>query len=187
MRKSLWTIALSLLLIPFGAILAEEPAPALDLDAQAVSWSVGSTVCGNVICTKNETCCSPSCSLCVPSGGACPDVICPDLAAEGLDLAEPVEKAGKACGSSTCGPGERCCNPECGLCAPAGGPCPLIGCPLKEGDSPVTGAEAELLWTSGRPCGPTTCDPGQVCCNESCGICTPPGGFCTQQICEPGG
>lgn len=146
MRKSLWTIALSLLLIPFGAILAEEPAPALDLDAQAVSWSVGSTVCGNA-----------------------------------------VEMAGKTCGSTTCGPGERCCNPECGLCAPAGGPCPLIGCPLKEGDSPVTGAEAELLWTSGRPCGPTTCDPGQVCCNESCGICTPPGGFCTQQICEPGG
>jgi hypothetical protein len=27
------------------------------------------------------------------------------------------------------------------------------------------------------------CDSGQVCCNESCGICTAPGGVCTQQAC----
>ena len=25
---------------------------------------------------------------------------------------------------------------------------------------------------------------GQVCCNESCGICALPGGACTQQICD---
>src|SRR5687767_14877860 len=34
-------------------------------------------------------------------------------------------------------------------------------------------------------CGPTTCAAGEECCNESCGICTPPGGFCTQQACAP--
>jgi hypothetical protein len=36
-------------------------------------------------------------------------------------------------------------------------------------------------------CGPKTCPAGQVCCNESCGICAEPGGFCTQQFCEPTG
>jgi len=35
------------------------------------------------------------------------------------------------------------------------------------------------------PCGPTVCRHNQECCNESCGICTPPGGVCTQQICAP--
>lgn len=33
------------------------------------------------------------------------------------------------------------------------------------------------------PCGNTTCTGGQVCCNASCGICTDPGMFCTQQAC----
>jgi hypothetical protein len=36
----------------------------------------------------------------------------------------------------------------------------------------------------GQACGPVDCPSGQVCCNESCGICTPPGGVCTQQACE---
>jgi hypothetical protein len=36
----------------------------------------------------------------------------------------------------------------------------------------------------GEACGPKTCPAGQVCCNQSCGICTPPGGVCTQQFCE---
>lgn len=38
-------------------------------------------------------------------------------------------------------------------------------------------------------CGPTVCTGGQVCCNESCGICTQPGGFCIDLYCgfvEPG-
>jgi hypothetical protein len=39
----------------------------------------------------------------------------------------------------------------------------------------------------GEACGDVTCPSGQVCCNESCGICTAPGGFCTEQFCEPGG
>jgi hypothetical protein len=38
----------------------------------------------------------------------------------------------------------------------------------------------------GRPvkCGPVTCANGQECCNESCGICTDPGGLCTMQVCS---
>jgi len=34
-------------------------------------------------------------------------------------------------------------------------------------------------------CGDGFCPGGQVCCNDSCGICTPPDGFCTMQACEP--
>lgn len=35
----------------------------------------------------------------------------------------------------------------------------------------------------GEACGPVNCAAGEVCCNFSCGICTQPGGFCTQQAC----
>ena len=35
----------------------------------------------------------------------------------------------------------------------------------------------------GTKCGNTLCPPDQVCCNASCGTCTPPGGTCSQQIC----
>lgn len=37
----------------------------------------------------------------------------------------------------------------------------------------------------GEACGSTTCDVDQVCCNESCGICSEVGGFCTAQYCGP--
>jgi hypothetical protein len=37
--------------------------------------------------------------------------------------------------------------------------------------------------TPGEPCGPKTCPAGEICCNESCGICTPPGGACIQLFC----
>jgi hypothetical protein len=37
----------------------------------------------------------------------------------------------------------------------------------------------------GTPCGPTTCPEGQVCCNESCGICTEPEGSCIEMFCGP--
>jgi len=35
----------------------------------------------------------------------------------------------------------------------------------------------------GNECGDTVCPAGKVCCNDSCGICTDPGGFCTLQYC----
>ncbi len=36
-----------------------------------------------------------------------------------------------------------------------------------------------------EPCGDHLCPEGQVCCNHSCGICTPPGGMCIQEFCAP--
>ena len=32
-------------------------------------------------------------------------------------------------------------------------------------------------------CGDNVCGSGEYCCNSSCGICAPEGGFCTQQVC----
>lgn len=37
----------------------------------------------------------------------------------------------------------------------------------------------------GEPCGDAVCGAGTYCCNASCGICAPEGGFCTQQVCPP--
>jgi hypothetical protein len=36
----------------------------------------------------------------------------------------------------------------------------------------------------GARCGSVVCDKGLECCNPSCGICVPPGGVCTMQVCE---
>lgn len=44
--------------------------------------------------------------------------------------------------------------------------------------------EATCVPFEGVTCGDTTCDTGQVCCNASCGICTPPDGACIQIACE---
>lgn len=52
--------------------------------------------------------------------------------------------------------------------------------------TPSTGEEAlEAVEPSplGPECGRTSCNVGDVCCNASCGICTPPDGMCTQQVC----
>lgn len=35
-----------------------------------------------------------------------------------------------------------------------------------------------------EPCNQKVCGHGQFCCNFSCSICAPDGGFCTQQVCE---
>jgi hypothetical protein len=44
-------------------------------------------------------------------------------------------------------------------------------------------------WPPGPPsgggrCGASVCGASEYCCNPSCGICAPDGGFCTQQVCE---
>lgn len=42
---------------------------------------------------------------------------------------------------------------------------------------------AAIAQTTSLMCGPNTCNVGQVCCNWSCGVCTPPGGTCNQEQC----
>jgi hypothetical protein len=36
---------------------------------------------------------------------------------------------------------------------------------------------------TGSSCGQNQCGPGEYCCNQSCGICAPVGGFCIQSVC----
>jgi hypothetical protein len=64
------------------------------------------------------------------------------------------------------------CHVVCPVKCHPGEMCPMIAC-LKvcpKSDGTVA-------------CGPTNCLSGEVCCNQSCGICTPAGGVCTQQMC----
>lgn len=46
------------------------------------------------------------------------------------------------------------------------------------------GAEEKQI-LGGGDCNETTCGAGEFCCNYSCSICAPQGGYCTQQICPP--
>ena len=63
------------------------------------------------------------------------------------------------------------CHVDCPKCNPTG-PCPLRPCVL-------------VCPPDVAPCGTTLCRNGDVCCNESCGICTPPGGACIDLYCAP--
>jgi hypothetical protein len=82
------------------------------------------------------------------------------------------------------------CDPENGG-ADCGGLCACSGAAVLCGpntffdDDPNVCACVPHDGGGGEACGATTCEDGMVCCNASCGICTEPGGFCTQQACEP--
>lgn len=43
--------------------------------------------------------------------------------------------------------------------------------------------EGEAQCLPATKCGPNVCGRGLVCCNESCGICTPPNGSCIMLFC----
>jgi hypothetical protein len=118
-----------------------------------------------------------------------------------VDECDCVPTPAVACGPSVCEPGQVCCNPSCGVGTAPGGACDLARCT----DPPPRPVDAGLdcsgiaalcvtgtVWSveacgcvPGEPCGTATCTGGQLCCNESCGICTEPDGACTQQLCEP--
>jgi len=75
-----------------------------------------------------------------------------------------------------CGVGTLCRYPG-GSCTEACNPCLCRA------------AGGVVVKSCGKPeppqsCGNTTCGEGTYCCNASCGICAPVGGFCTQQFCN---
>lgn len=90
---------------------------------------------------------------------------------------------GVSCGAVICEQGMICCNEGCGLCSPPGGVCPAIICPGVIGTSSPTPMPSSSP-PAGVSCGRNTCSSGEVCCNSSCGICTPPDGACIQLFCE---
>jgi hypothetical protein len=65
------------------------------------------------------------------------------------------------------------CRLECPECK-SGDPCPLRPCVME-------------CSQGHHKCGDNVCGKGEYCCNESCGICAPEGGSCTQQLCYPAG
>lgn len=83
----------------------------------------------------------------------CPTVLCNDQ-----------------CPEKRCPPGQTC---RTGVAFFSPG-CP--GCPVFVGCTSDQDPEVEV-------CGNKLCEPGEVCCNSSCGICTKPGGACTEQFC----
>lgn len=69
--------------------------------------------------------------------------------------------------------------------APSGDPAAPGGSAVAPPATVVTPAPEPAFILLARPCGANTCGPGTFCCNRSCGICAPLGGFCTQQVCAP--
>lgn len=81
------------------------------------------------------------------------------------------------------------CDPEAGgadcggICVPETNPCAAVLCPERS-ECVVEDGQAVCVPLGGERCGDTVCGPGRVCCNASCGICTPPGGACIQIVCD---
>jgi hypothetical protein len=126
--------------------------------------------CATVLCPAGTVCKKQgNHAVCVPPGNGNPcntDADCRLFAdyCTGCDCRALRQNAP----NPTCsGPGVRCfadpCMNKAAVCR--GGSCVVADAP------------------AGEACGPTTCAAGQVCCNASCGICTDPGMFCTQQAC----
>jgi len=62
-------------------------------------------------------------------------------------------------------------------------PCAAVTCSTNTFCNVINGKPVCLPISRQQKCGRAVCAPGHVCCNSSCGICTKPGGVCTQQIC----
>lgn len=75
------------------------------------------------------------------------------------------------------------CQPAAGGPDTAGDEAKLRAGPSLDAGTSGTGA---LDSAGGQKCGASSCEEGTVCCNASCGICTPPGGVCIQLACDPG-
>jgi len=59
-----------------------------------------------------------------------------------------------------------------------------LGCATKKQPPPGQPPVHQDGASAGVSCGAVSCPTGQICCNASCGICTPPDGVCTQQVCD---
>ncbi len=100
--------------------------------------------------------------------------------------------AGGSGGSTGGGVGDPCastqsctkglvCTTEDGECKSPPGCGPNVACPaVCYGTCRMPNEDG-----NGPACGPVQCKLDQVCCNDSCGICTAPGGGCTKQLCPP--
>ena len=152
--------------------------------------------CAVVRCREGTHCeADGDTASCVPDGPFCggfAGIACPGAG-------NCVDNPGDACdpdnGGADCG-GICECN-AVGLCiAPLIWDSSAAVCGCVEPTNPcaavlcLTGSQCEVI--DGAPvcvsngslaCGASVCGEGMVCCNASCGVCTPPDGVCTQQAC----
>lgn len=109
-------------------------------------------------------------------------------AAGGVGMGEGGTAGGAAggLGGSAMGAGGMTSPPNPGT--GAGGNGAGSGGTIGSGGSPGTGGNVQPKVDASVPgvkCGDNTCAAGLVCCNPSCGICTPPNGACIQLFCLP--
>lgn len=169
-----------------------------------------SIVCGPTLCMAEQECCNYDCGLCTHPGEPCPMMWCPPYVAPGqekktLSITPRQEETVKKviqCGPSVCKAGQVCCNKSCGICTRPGGFCKKKSCGVKSGrtrnttttnvtirirNTTTTAAITPLALTAEKrviTCGSSVCEPGQVCCNPSCGICAYPGHSCIDLHCD---
>lgn len=73
------------------------------------------------------------------------------------------------------------CRTICPRCKP-NEICPMVAC--RQECNGKGGGSEQVGPSKGEVCGSTLCATGDVCCNASCGICTPPDGFCIMLACS---
>jgi hypothetical protein len=169
---------------PCAAILCPAPSECVVLQtfppqARCVPPSPPVDACATVRCAKGTHCevkqvtcvrapCPPV-AQCVPDGPRCGGFAGITCAGAGTCEDDPSDDCDPRRGGADCG----------GLCA-----CRVIAnCAngnVWNGSPSVCACEP----ATGPACGSATCATGQVCCNASCGICTPPGGACIQIACD---
>jgi hypothetical protein len=121
------------------------------------------------------------------AGRGCPGAgQCVDDTSDDCDPAHGGADCGGVC---VCRALARCGDGEVWNASPA-----VCGCESADGSGDDPGDPSDPSDpgdpAEGEACGNVTCAAGQVCCNPSCGICTAPGGSCTEQFCgdpEPEG
>ncbi len=88
------------------------------------------------------------------------------------------------CASVRCAAGTECQVIDgSAACVPTTSACAATLCPVDTTCQEIDGA-AQCVSNGSLACGSSTCAEGTVCCNSSCGICTPPGFACIQIACE---
>ena len=70
--------------------------------------NTGAIACGKNFCSAGQYCCNPSCGICGPAGGLCPNIACGTGGASSANLT-----AGEACTQGSCAARLLCCYP-CG-------------------------------------------------------------------------
>lgn len=139
---------------------------------------------GAVLSVREKIACGGFAGLACPDGMQCVD--------DPTDKCDP-DQGGADCigyckresGKNGTGGGKRHCRSTSDKTYVAvGDECAAIHFICAEGFEPffdTCGCGCQAV--QGEACNQVTCGSGEFCCNYSCSICAPTGGFCTEQLC----